>query len=74
MEPGPLVERLKDAGVSLADIQDLPRKLHLPPGITRILRVNGVLRRAGRDQNGCVTWDRGPLYTILKERWTQDLE
>jgi hypothetical protein len=74
MEPGPLVARLEEAGVSLADIQGLPKKLHLPPGITRILRVNGVLRRAGRDQNGCVTWDKGPLYTMLEERWVQDLK
>jgi hypothetical protein len=69
MEPAPLIARLEEAGVSLADISGLPRILTLPRGIARILRCEGVLRRKEKNKNSCIVWDKGPLYTAFVKAW-----
>jgi hypothetical protein len=74
MEPGPLIARLEEAGVSLDDIQGLPRKLRLPNGIPRLLRFEGILRKIKKDKESCIIWGTGPQYVALITAWSRHKE
>jgi hypothetical protein len=70
MNPIPLIIRLEEEGVTLADISALPRMLALPPGVARRLRCEGVLRRVGREKKkSVVVWGAGPEYTAFVSTW-----
>jgi hypothetical protein len=69
MRPKPLIAKLEDLGISLDDIQGLPRCLKLPKGIARELRCEGVIEKIKKDGNKGIIWGEGNEYVALVKAW-----
>jgi hypothetical protein len=50
------------------DLNNLPKALHgWPRGLVNRLHRDGVLRKAGKDYNKVITWDKGPRFIAVWE-------
>ena len=65
-----LIAGLKDQQVTKSDLSDLPRKLVVPPGVTKKLRNMGILAVRDQDKNGTI-WKEGPRYPGFMKCWRE---